>query len=198
MSPAQPEQACDHDGGEAGKTVGQHHKDIWHVTHATVPAASLLRPLYQSWPAPAFPPQGNGRRANQAFGCAPYAHRELLQCTRTPQRLLEVDGIGKTRLDYGADTLLLVKQNAYRLARDIRGIGFKTADQLAQKLGIPKTSMLRAAGRHLLCAAAGGRERRLWLAGRGPTARSCLRSTAHSRRGAGAGDGRGWRAKEPI
>ena len=38
----------------------------------------------------------------------------------------------------------LVKENPYRLARDIRGIGFKTADELAQKLGIPKTSMLRA------------------------------------------------------
>ena len=98
---------------------------------------------------------------------------------RTPQRLLEVDGIGKTRLNritsgwseqkaireimvflqshgvgtsrsvrifktYGADAIPLVKENPYRLARDIRGIGFKTADQLAQKLGIPKTSMLRA------------------------------------------------------
>jgi exodeoxyribonuclease V alpha subunit len=38
----------------------------------------------------------------------------------------------------------LVRENPYRLARDIRGIGFKTADQIAQRLGIPKTSMLRA------------------------------------------------------
>ena len=45
---------------------------------------------------------------------------------------------------YGADAVPLVKENPYRLARDIRGIGFKTADQLAQKLGIPKTSMLRS------------------------------------------------------
>src|SRR5262245_4868275 len=45
---------------------------------------------------------------------------------------------------YGADAVPLVKENPYRLARDIRGIGFKTADQLAQNLGIPKTSMLRA------------------------------------------------------
>ena len=37
-----------------------------------------------------------------------------------------------------------MKENPYRLARDIRGIGFKTADQLAQRLGIPKESMLRA------------------------------------------------------
>lgn len=97
----------------------------------------------------------------------------------TPQRLLEVDGIGKTRLNritsgwaeqkaireimvflqshgvgtsravrifktYGADAIPLVKENPYRLARDIRGIGFVTADRIAESLGIPKTSMLRA------------------------------------------------------
>src|SRR5437764_15004454 len=32
---------------------------------------------------------------------------------------------------------------AYRLARDIRGIGFKTADAIAMKLGIEKTAMIR-------------------------------------------------------
>jgi len=45
---------------------------------------------------------------------------------------------------YGADAIPLVTENPYRLARDIRGIGFKSADQIAQKLGIEKTSMLRA------------------------------------------------------
>jgi len=45
---------------------------------------------------------------------------------------------------YGADAIPLVTENPYRLARDIRGIGFKTADVIAQKLGIEKTSMLRA------------------------------------------------------
>ena len=68
---------------------------------------------------------------------------------RTPQWLLEVDGVGTSRAvrifkTYGADAIPLVKENPYRLARDIRGIGFKTADEIAQKLGIPKTSMLRA------------------------------------------------------
>ena len=97
----------------------------------------------------------------------------------TPERLLEVEGIGKTRLQritsgwaeqkaireimvflqshgvgtsravrifktYGADAIPLVKENPYRLARDIRGIGFITADQIAQKLGVPKTSIMRA------------------------------------------------------
>jgi exodeoxyribonuclease V alpha subunit len=45
---------------------------------------------------------------------------------------------------YGADAIPLVTENPYRLARDIHGIGFKTADQIAQQLGIEKTSMLRA------------------------------------------------------
>src|SRR5689334_29267 len=33
--------------------------------------------------------------------------------------------------------------NPYRLARDIRGIGFKTADAIASRLGIEKTAMIR-------------------------------------------------------
>jgi exodeoxyribonuclease V alpha subunit len=62
---------------------------------------------------------------------------------------LQSHGIGTSRSvrifkTYGADAIPLVKENPYRLARDIRGIGFKTADQLAQRLGIPKDSILRA------------------------------------------------------
>jgi exodeoxyribonuclease V alpha subunit len=34
-------------------------------------------------------------------------------------------------------------ENPYRLARDIRGIGFKTADVIAMKLGIEKMAMIR-------------------------------------------------------
>jgi exodeoxyribonuclease V alpha subunit len=34
-------------------------------------------------------------------------------------------------------------ENPYRLARDIRGIGFKTADAIAMRLGIEKTAMVR-------------------------------------------------------
>ena len=45
---------------------------------------------------------------------------------------------------YGANAVPLVSENPYRLARDIRGIGFKTADQIAERLGIEKTSMIRA------------------------------------------------------
>jgi exodeoxyribonuclease V alpha subunit len=36
-----------------------------------------------------------------------------------------------------------MSENPYRLARDIRGMGFKTADAIAMKLGIEKTAMIR-------------------------------------------------------
>src|ERR1700738_2442434 len=44
---------------------------------------------------------------------------------------------------YGADAVQVMTENPYRLARDIRGIGFKTADAIAMKLGIEKTAMIR-------------------------------------------------------
>jgi exodeoxyribonuclease V alpha subunit len=37
----------------------------------------------------------------------------------------------------------LIRRNA-RLARDIMGIGFKSADVIAERLGISKTAMIRA------------------------------------------------------
>ena len=43
---------------------------------------------------------------------------------------------------YGADAVRLISENPYRLARDIRGIGFLTADQIATKLGIEKTALI--------------------------------------------------------
>ena len=39
---------------------------------------------------------------------------------------------------YGQDSIIIVKENPYRLARDIFGIGFITADNIAEKLGIKK------------------------------------------------------------
>lgn len=45
---------------------------------------------------------------------------------------------------YGEKAIELVQENPYRLAQDIRSIGFKTADQLAQRLGIDSQSLIRA------------------------------------------------------
>src|SRR5260370_36961822 len=44
---------------------------------------------------------------------------------------------------WGADPVQFMPKNPYRLARDIRGIGFKTADAIAMKLGIERTAMIR-------------------------------------------------------
>ncbi|OUN01499.1 MAG: hypothetical protein BAA04_09115 [Firmicutes bacterium ZCTH02-B6] len=89
----------------------------------------------------------------------------------TPERLLEVPGIGPQRAEaiaeglrrhqgiqqvmvflqghgispayaariyriYGDDTIRRVRENPYRLAMDIPGIGFKTADGIARSLGV--------------------------------------------------------------
>ncbi len=45
---------------------------------------------------------------------------------------------------YGPEALEIVKQNPYRLAMDVRGIGFISADQAAEKLGFAKDHPLRA------------------------------------------------------
>ncbi len=44
---------------------------------------------------------------------------------------------------YGNRSIAVVKQNPYRLATDIYGIGFVTADQIAAKLGIAKNADMR-------------------------------------------------------
>ena len=61
---------------------------------------------------------------------------------------LHSNGVGTSRAvriykTYGADAVQLISENPYRLARDIRGIGFLTADQIAAKLGIEKTALIR-------------------------------------------------------
>lgn len=45
---------------------------------------------------------------------------------------------------YGQDAVAVVTDNPYRLAQDIRGIGFLSADTIAQKVGIARDSPLRA------------------------------------------------------
>ncbi|RZI45206.1 ATP-dependent RecD-like DNA helicase [Candidatus Finniella inopinata] len=45
---------------------------------------------------------------------------------------------------YGAKAIQVLSENPYQLAKDIRGIGFVSADQIAANLGIEKTSLIRA------------------------------------------------------
>src|SRR5205085_5932897 len=44
--------------------------------------------------------------------------------------------------NYGENAIERVRSNPYLLAQDIHGIGFKTADEIAQKMGIPHDSLL--------------------------------------------------------
>lgn len=44
---------------------------------------------------------------------------------------------------YGSESIEIVKENPYRLADDIWGIGFKTADSIAQKMGFDKGKFVR-------------------------------------------------------
>ena len=61
---------------------------------------------------------------------------------------LHSHGVGTARAvrifrTYGADAVQVMSENPYRLARDIRGIGFRTADAIAMRLGIEKTAAIR-------------------------------------------------------
>ena len=94
---------------------------------------------------------------------------------------------------YGEGAIEKVQADPYALAKDIHGIGFKTADQIAQKIGIPHDSILRACAGldHVLLEATG--DGPLRPAGRaaqgrgGQAARWSKRRS--SKRGAGADAG---------
>jgi exodeoxyribonuclease V alpha subunit len=62
---------------------------------------------------------------------------------------LQTHGVGsgyatKIFKQYGNRSIMIVKENPYRLATDIFGIGFLTADRIAEKLGFARDSELRA------------------------------------------------------
>jgi exodeoxyribonuclease V alpha subunit len=62
---------------------------------------------------------------------------------------LQSNGVGTGRAvriykTYGDKAVELVRGNPYRLATDVWGFGFKTADELAERLGMDRASPLRA------------------------------------------------------
>lgn len=48
--------------------------------------------------------------------------------------------------EYGKDTIKAISENPYKLSEDIIGIGFKTADKIAQNMGISRESPYRIEG----------------------------------------------------
>ena len=70
------------------------------------------------------------------------------KAVREIMMFLHGHGVGTARAvrifkTYGADAVQVMSENPYRLARDIRGIGFRTADAIAMRLGIGATAMIR-------------------------------------------------------
>jgi exodeoxyribonuclease V alpha subunit len=89
--------------------------------------------------------EGIGRKRREKIVSA-WAEQKAI---REIMVFLQSHGVGTSRAvriyrTYGDAAIVKVTENPYRLALDIWGIGFKTADTIAQKLGIPRDSLLRA------------------------------------------------------
>ena len=93
-------------------------------------------------------------RLREVDGIGPVRAASILSAWAEQKAVREImvflhsHGVGTARAvrifkTYGSDAVQVMTENPYRLARDIRGIGFKTADAIAMKLGIEKTAMVR-------------------------------------------------------
>ncbi len=88
---------------------------------------------------------GIGEKRIEMIRSAWDEHKEI----REVMIFLQAHGVGsgyatKIFKQYGNRSIKIVRENPYRLARDIFGIGFLTADRIAEKLGFPKDSEVRA------------------------------------------------------
>ena len=99
--------------------------------------------------------RGRPERLKEVDGIGPKRADSIVAAWADQKAIREImiflhgHGVGTSRAvrifkTYGADAIRLISENPYRLARDIRGIGFKSADLIAEKLGIEKTAMIRA------------------------------------------------------
>jgi len=93
-------------------------------------------------------------RMREVAGIGPIRARRITSAWAEQKIVREImvflhsHGVGTARAvriykTYGADAIQVMTDNPYRLARDIRGIGFKTADTIAIRLGIERTAMIR-------------------------------------------------------
>ncbi len=90
--------------------------------------------------------QGIGRKTLEKIVSGWGQHKDL----RETMISLQAHGITpayatKIIKQYGADASRLVREDPYRLTYDIHGIGFKQADSIARRMGIPHDSPARAA-----------------------------------------------------
>ncbi len=93
-------------------------------------------------------------RLREVPGIGPVRARRIVaawaeqKAVREIMVFLHAHGVGTSRAvrifkTYGANAIPVMTDDPYRLARDIRGIGFKTADAIAERLGIEKTATIR-------------------------------------------------------
>jgi exodeoxyribonuclease V alpha subunit len=99
--------------------------------------------------------EGEPRRLLQVEGIGKVRQERIVRAWREQEAVREImvflhsHGVSTSRAfriykTYGGEAVEKVREDPYRLARDIRGIGFKTADQVAERLGVPRDSDLRA------------------------------------------------------
>ncbi len=95
------------------------------------------------------------RRLEEVEGIGPTRRRMIKeswaenQGVRDIMIFLQGHGIGAGQAAriyrrYGDQSVALIKQDPYRLCREVWGVGFKTADGLAMNMGIPPRSEVRA------------------------------------------------------
>ncbi len=93
-------------------------------------------------------------RLTEVEGIGPKRRKEIVRAWEEQREIKEVmvflqsHGVSthyaiKIYKAYGAHATRLVQENPYRLATDIYGIGFKSADKIAAALGIPKDAPQR-------------------------------------------------------
>src|SRR5690606_17575574 len=103
------------------------------------------------------------QRLSEVEGIGPERARSIVEAWARDEEgralAMTLRGLGLTarqseqiRERYGPEALHVVMSEPYRLAEDIRGIGFRTADQLARAQGLPADdpSRARAAAAHVL------------------------------------------------
>jgi exodeoxyribonuclease V alpha subunit len=99
--------------------------------------------------------EGNPQRLSEVDGIGPKRIAMITKAWEEHKEIKEImiflQGHGvsptysaKIYKQYGNRSIQVVKEDPYRLARDIYGIGFMTADRIAQHIGIDPNSLVRA------------------------------------------------------
>src|SRR3954462_8541115 len=98
--------------------------------------------------------EASPERLTEVSGIGPWRASRIVagwaeqKAVREIMIFLHAHGVGTARAvrifkTYGHEAFQVMTEDPYRLARDVRGIGFRTADAIAGKLGIEKTSPQR-------------------------------------------------------